>query len=431
MTTGVLDQRQVSAEEAVATIRSGDRVYVHAGCAEPEILVNALVERALGLHDVEIVHLMTLGSAGYAAPGMEPHFRHNSLFTGANVRSAIHSRRADFTPVFLSEIPRLFTERLLPIDVALIQVSPPDEHGFLSFGIGVECTKAAAETARLVIAQVNPRMPRTLGDSFIHRSKVHYLVEHEAPLIELKPEHSGGPEIRAIGQHVAELIENGATLQTGIGAIPDAVLEALGSKRDLGMHTEMFSDGIIRLVEAGVVNNERKTLHRGKIVASFMLGTRALYDFADNNPLIELHPSDYVNDPFVISRNEKMVAINSALQVDLTGQVCADSLGHLNYSGFGGQLDFVRGAARSRGGKAIIALPSTARGGTLSRIVPVLSPGSGVTTTRGDVHYVVTEHGVAHLHGRTIRERAQALIGIADPRFRAELRAEAIRLCYL
>jgi acyl-CoA hydrolase len=431
MTTGMLEKPVVGAEEAVAAIRSGDRVYVHAGCAEPEVLVNALVERAPELHDVEIVHLMTMGSAGYAAQGMEPHFRHNSLFTGANVRSAIHSRRADFTPVFLSEIPRLFTERLLPIDVALIQVSPPDEHGFLSFGIGVECTKAAAETARTVIAQVNPRMPRTLGDSFIHRSKVHYLVEHETPLIELQPGHVGDPETRAIGGHVAELIENGATLQTGIGAIPDAVLEALSSKRDLGMHTEMFSDGIIRLVEAGVVNNERKTLHRGKIIASFMLGTRSLYDFADNNPLIELHPSDYVNDPFVISRNEKMVAINSALQVDLTGQVCADSLGHLNYSGFGGQLDFVRGAARSRGGKAIIALPSTARGGTLSRIVPVLSPGSGVTTTRGDVHYVVTEHGVAHLHGRTIRERTAALIGIADPRFRAELRAEAIRLCYL
>ena len=431
MMTGILQRPAVGAKEAVATIRSGDRVYVHAGCAEPEVLVKALVDRASELHDVEIVHLMTLGSAGYAAPGMEAHFRHNSLFTGANVRSAIHSRRADFTPVFLSEIPRLFTERLLPIDVALIQVSPPDEHGFLSFGIGVECTKAAAETARTVIAQVNPRMPRTLGDSFIHRSKVHYLVEHEAPLIELQPGHVGDPETRAIGCHVAELIENGSTLQTGIGAIPDAVLEALSSKRDLGMHTEMFSDGIIRLVEAGVVNNERKTLHRGKIIASFMLGTRSLYDFADNNPLIELHPSDYVNDPFVISRNEKMVAINSALQVDLTGQVCADSLGHLNYSGFGGQLDFVRGAARSRGGKAIIALPSTARGGTLSRIVPVLSPGSGVTTTRGDVHYVVTEHGVAHLHGRTIRERATALIGIADPRFRAELRAEAIRLCYL
>jgi len=431
MTTAVLEQRQVSAEEAVAAIRLGDRVYIHPGCAEPEILVEALVARASELSDVEIVHLMTMGSAGYVAPGMERHFRHNSLFTGANVRSAIHDRRADFTPVFLSEIPRLFLERLLPIDVALIQVSPPDEHGFLSFGIGVECTKAAAESARVVIAQVNPRMPRTLGDSFIHRSKVHYLVEHEAPLIELRPEHAGGPEIRAIGQHVAELIENGATLQTGIGAIPDALLEALSSKRDLGMHTEMFSDGIVRLVEAGVVNNERKTLHRGKIVASFMLGTRALYDFADNNPLIELHPSDYVNDPFIISRNEHMVAINSALQVDLTGQVCADSLGHLNYSGFGGQLDFMRGAARSRGGKAIIALPATARGGTLSRIVPVLSPGSGVTTTRGDVHYVVTEHGIAHLHGRTIRERAAALIGIADPRFRAELRAEAIRLAYL
>jgi acetyl-CoA hydrolase len=328
-------------------------------------------------------------------------------------------------------VPRLFTQRLLPIDVALIQVSPPDEHGFMSFGVGVDCTKAAAESARTIIAQVNSRMPRTLGDSFIHRSKIHHLVHHEAPLIELTPDQIGGPEARAIGAHVAGLIEDGSTLQTGIGAIPDAVLDNLLSKRDLGMHTEMFSDGIVRLVNAGVVNNERKTLHRGKIIASFMLGTKTLYEFVDNNPLIELHPSDYVNDPFVISRNERMVAINSALQIDLTGQVCADSLGHLNYSGFGGQLDFIRGAARSRDGKAIIALPSTARGGTISRLVPFLNPGSGVTTTRGDVHYVVTEHGVAQLFGRTIRERARALIEIADPRFRDQLYAEAAKLKYL
>jgi acyl-CoA hydrolase len=431
LVTTALNDRMVGATEAVEAIRSGDRVYIHPGCAEPEILVKALVARAPELHDVEIVHLMTLGAAGYVAPGMEKHFRHNSLFTGPNVREAIHSGRADFTPIFLSEIPRLFIDRTLPIDVALIQVSPPDEHGFLSFGVGVDCTKAAAESARTVIAQVNQCMPRTLGDSFIHLSKVHYLVECETKLLELPQEERSSPESRAIGANMAELIENGATLQIGIGAIPDALLEFLGTKRDLGVHTEMFSDGIIRLVEAGVVNNERKTLHRGKIVASFMLGTQALYDFVDNNPLIELHPSDYVNDPFIISRNDKMVAINSALQVDLTGQVCADSLGHLNYSGFGGQLDFVRGAARSRGGKAIIALPSTARGGTLSRIVPALSPGAGVTTTRGDVHYVVTEHGVAHLHGRTVRERATALIGIADPRFREELSFEARRLHYL
>jgi acyl-CoA hydrolase len=424
-------EAQAAAREAVSAVRSGDRVYIHPGCAEPEILVDALVARADELLGVEIVHLMTMGAAGYVAPGMERHFRHNSLFTGANVRSAIHAGRADFTPIFLSEVPRLFTERLLPIDVALIQVSPPDEHGFMSFGVGVDCTKAAAESARTVIAQVNPRMPRTLGDSFIHRSKIHHLVHHESPLLELPPDNIGGPEAQAIGVHVAELIEDGSTLQTGIGAIPDAVLDNLRSKRDLGMHTEMFSDGIVRLVEAGVVNNERKTLHRGKIVASFMLGTRTLYQFVDNNPLIELHPSDYVNDPFVISRHERMVAINSALQVDLTGQVCADSLGHRNYSGFGGQLDFIRGAARSRSGKAIIALPATARGGTISRLVPVLSPGSGVTTTRADVHYVVTEHGVAHLFGRTIRERARALIAIADPRFRDELRAEAAKLNYL
>jgi 4-hydroxybutyrate CoA-transferase len=432
MTTGIIGgERHVGAAEAVEAIRSGDRVYIHPGCAEPEILVDAMVARAGELHDVEIVHLMTMGAAGYVAPGMEKHFRHNSLFTGANVRQAIHAGRADFTPVFLSEVPRLFTDRFLPIDVALVQVSPPDEHGFLSFGVGVDCTKAAAESARTIIAQVNPRMPRTLGDSFIHVSKIHHLVQHESRLLELAPDPIGCPEAKAIGAHVAELIEDGSTLQTGIGAIPDAVLDNLHGKRDLGMHTEMFSDGIVRLVAAGVVNNERKTLHRGKIVASFMLGTRALYDFVDNNPLIELHPSDYVNDPFVISRHEKMVSINSALQVDLTGQVCADSIGHRNYSGFGGQLDFIRGAARSRGGKPIIALPSTARGGTISRIVSVLSPGSGVTTTRGDVHDVVTEHGVAHLYGRTIRERARALIAIADPRFRDQLRAEAAGLNYL
>jgi acyl-CoA hydrolase len=432
MTTGIIgSEHQVGAAEAVAAIRSGDRVYIHPGCAEPEILVDAMVARAAELHDVEIVHLMTMGAAGYVAPGMEKHFRHNSLFTGANVRQAIHAGRADFTPVFLSEVPRLFTDRLLPIDVALVQVSPPDEHGFLSFGVGVDCTKAAAESARTIIAQVNPQMPRTLGDSFIHVSKIHHLVHHESRLLELAPDSIGCHEAKAIGAHVAELIEDGSTLQTGIGAIPDAVLDNLHAKRDLGMHTEMFSDGIVRLVEAGVVNNERKTLHRGKIVASFMLGTRALYDFADNNPLIELHPSDYVNDPFIISRHERMVSINSALQVDLTGQVCADSIGHRNYSGFGGQLDFIRGAARSRGGKAIIALPSTARGGTISRIVSVLSPGSGVTTTRGDVHDVVTEHGVAHLYGRTIRERARALIAIADPRFRDQLSAEAADLNYL
>jgi acyl-CoA hydrolase len=431
LVAAAVDDRLVNATEAVMAIHSGDRVYVHPGCAEPEILVKALVARAPDLHDVEIVHLMTLGEAGYVAPGMEKHFRHNSLFTGPNVRDAVHSGRADFTPIFLSEVPRLFTERVLPIDVALIQVSPPDEHGFLSFGVGVDCTKAAAESARTVIAHVNPRMPRTLGDSFIHVSKVHYMVEHEAKLLELHEEVGSGAESRAIGANVADLIDDGATLQIGIGAIPDALLEFLSTKRDLGIHTEMFSNGIIPLVESGVINNERKTLHRGKIVASFLLGTQVLYDFVDNNPLIELHPSDYVNDPFIISRNEKMVAINSALQIDLTGQVCADSLGHLNYSGFGGQLDFVRGAARSRGGKAIIALPSTARGGSLSRIVPALSRGAGVTTTRGDVHYVVTEHGVVHLHGRTVRERAVALIGIADPRFQEELRFEARRLHYL
>jgi 4-hydroxybutyrate CoA-transferase len=418
-------RRVTTAEEAVRAVRSGDHVWVHAGCNNPEELVHAMVARAPQLRDVEVTHLMTFGGAAYADPRHAASFRHRSLFTGANVREAVNDGRADFVPVHLSEIPALLRARDLPVDVALIHVSPPDEHGFCSYGVGVECTKAAAECARTVIALVNRRMPRSLGDSFIHASRLTHVVEADRPLLELPGAGRVGPVARAIGGHVASLVENGATLQMGIGEIPDAVLLFLGEKRDLGIHTEMFSDGVVELFEKGVVTGEAKTLHRGKIVASFVLGSRRTFDFLDNNPFVEFHPTDYVNDPFVIAQNEGMVAINSALAVDLTGQVCADSIGCSIYSGVGGQLDFIRGSARARGGKPIIALPSTAKDGRVTRIVDVLSPGSGVVTTRADVHYVVTEHGVASLHGRSLRERAAALIEIAHPDFRPALREAA------
>ena len=386
-----------------------------------------MVARASELRGVEVTHLMTFGCATYAEPRHAGSFRHRALFTGGNVREAVNDGRADFVPVHLSEIPALVRTGDLKVDVALIHVSPPDEHGFCSYGVGVECTKAAAERARTVIALVNRRMPRSLGDSFIHASRLTHVVEADRPILELPGAGRVGPVARAIGEHAASLIENGSTLQMGIGEIPDAVLLFLGEKRDLGIHTEMFSDGVVELFEKGVVTGEAKTLHRGKIVASFVLGSKRTFDFLDNNPVVEFHPSDYVNDPFVIAQNERMVAINSALAVDLTGQVCADSIGCSIYSGFGGQLDFMRGAARSKGGKPVIALPSTAKSGRVSRIVDVLDAGSGVVTTRADVHYVVTEHGVASLHGRSLRERASALIEIAHPDFRAELRDAARR----
>lgn len=424
-------QRVTSAEEAVRAIRSGDHVWVHAGCNNPEELVAAMVGRAGELRDVEVSHLMTFGRADHVEPRYAGVFRHRSLFTGSNVREAVNDGRADFVPVFLSEIPRLIARGGLPVDVALIHVSPPDEHGFCSYGAGVECTKAAAERARAVIALVNRRMPRSLGDAFIHASRLTHVVEVDRPLLELPQAGAVGGTARAIGAHVAELIENGSTLQMGIGEIPDAVLLFLKGKRDLGIHTEMFSDGAVELFESGVINGEAKSLHRGKIVASFVLGSRKCFDFLDNNPFVEFHPSDYVNDPFVIAQNDRMVAINSALAVDLTGQVCADSIGRSIYSGFGGQVDFIRGAARSKGGRPIIALPATAKQGAVSRIVDVLADGSGVVTTRADVHYVVTEHGVASLHGKSLRERAQALIAVADPAFREDLKAAARRRCLM
>ena len=420
-------ERLTSAACAVAPIGSGQRVFVGSNCAEPQKLVDALTAHAAGLTATEIVHIMTLGLAPYSEARFEKHFRHNAFFIGANVREAVNACRADYTPIFLSEIPALFRSGRFPLDAALIMVSPPDVHGYCSLGVSVDVVQAAVESAGLVIAEVNRRMPRTLGDSCLHVSRIDAFVESDCPLLELLPPAQTEVTQR-IGRHIADLIEDGSTLQMGIGAIPDAALACLTDKCDLGIHTEMFSDGLLPLVAAGVVTGQRKTLYPGKIIASFCMGTRALYDFVDNNPSIEFHPSEIVNDPFVIAQNDRMVAINAAIEVDLTGQVCADSIGERFYSGIGGQVDFLRGAARSRGGKPIIALPSTASmrdGTTVSRIVSNLKPGAGVVTSRGDVHYVVTEWGTAFLHGKSIRERALALIAIAHPDFRDALQAAA------
>ncbi|MCG3138577.1 MAG: hypothetical protein HJJLKODD_02442 [Phycisphaerae bacterium] len=412
-----------TASEAVQRVHYGHRVFIGSGAAEPQELVRALAARA-DLSDTEIVHILTLGVAPYADAKLDQKFRHNAFFIGANVREAVAQGRADYTPIFLSEIPRLFRSGRVVIDVALIQVSPPDRFGYCSYGVSTDIVKSAAESARLVVAEVNQQAPRALGECFVHVDQLDVLVPCDYPLLEA-PQGTPDELSRRIAKHIADLIEDGATLQMGIGTIPDAVLHFLHERRDLGIHTEMFSDGVIDLVEKGVINNARKTLHPGKIVASFVMGSRRLYDFVDNNPLIEFHPSEYTNDPFNIARNDKMVAINSALEVDITGQVCADSLGLMFYSGIGGQVDFVRGAARSRGGKPIIALPSTTADESISRIVPILKPGAGVVTSRGDVHYVVTEFGAAYLHGKSIRDRALALIQIAHPKFRPWLLAEA------
>jgi 4-hydroxybutyrate CoA-transferase len=418
----------VTAEQAIVAIQSGQRVFLTANCSVPQTLLEALVQRSPLLQDVEICQVLTIAGKDYVAPELQGHLRVNTLFISDNVRDAVNEGRADFTPCFLSEIPALFTSGRLPLDISLIHVSPPDEHGFCSLGVEVGVTKAAAASSRIVIAEVNPQMPRTLGDAFIHVSKLSYivLVDYALPQMAL-----GQPTelSRQIGQQVAALIDDGATLQMGIGAIPDGILPHLRDKRHLGVHSEIFSDGVVELVEAGVITCEKKTLHRGKLVAGMLLGSKRLYDFVDNNPMVEMHPSDYVNNPHIIAQNDNMVAINSAIEVDLTGQVCADSIGPRFYSGVGGQVDFVRGAARSKGGKPIIALPATSKHG--SKIVPMLKPGAGVVTTRYDVHYIVTEFGVASLYGKTIRQRARALIDIAHPDHRAMLEEEAMRLKYL
>jgi len=431
----IYQARVVSADEAVCAIQSGNRVFLSGNVSVPRTTLAALVRRAPLLQEVEICQALTVGPADYVAPEMEGHLRVNTMFISPNVRKAVNEGRADFTPVMLSEFPLLFKNRVLPLDVALIQVSPPDEHGFCSIGVEVGLTKSAAESARIVIAEVNEQMPRTLGDSFIHVSRLDWVVPVNYPIAEMIMADEGNSEVvQKIAGFVADLIPDGATMQMGLGAIPDAVLKYLFHKKDLGIHTELFSDGVIDLVESGALTNARKSLHPGKIVAGFIMGTNRLYKWVDDNPLIELHRTEYVNDPFVIAQNDCMVAINSAIEVDLTGQVCADSIGSRLYSGVGGQLDFIYGASRSKGGVPIIALPSTATlgdGSVISKISHLLRHGAGVVTSRNHVRFVVTEFGVAGLYGKTIRQRAQALIGIAHPRFRDELAAQARELSYL
>jgi acetyl-CoA hydrolase len=409
-----------TAAEAVQVVESGHKVYMGSGCAAPHTLISALTGRAEELQDVEIIHHLTLGEAPYIAGDMKGHFRLNDCFVGANTRDAVNEGRADYVPVHLHEMPRLFRRGEIPLDCAMVVVSPPDEHGFCSFGIEVGVTKPAALAARLIVAEVNRKMPRTLGDSFIHVSKIQAFVEVDTDLDEFRPEPATEVE-RQIGSNVADLIADGSCLQLGLGAIPNAVLEFIGDRRDLGVHTEMFTEALPHLVGSGVVTGELKTFHPGKVVAGFIMGTRDVYDFAHDNALIEFHPTDYVNHPGNIAKNDNMVAVNSAIQVDLTGQVCSDSIGEKIYSGFGGQADFMRGAALAKGGMPVLALPSVTTDGLVSRIVPNLDPGSGVVLTRADVHVVVTEFGVAHMLGRNVRQRAEALIGIAHPSFRESL----------
>lgn len=415
--------KSVSAAEAVAVIQSGQRVFVHSVAAAPQQLVAAMTARHAELRNVEVIHLHTEGAAPYATADYAQSFRANALFVGENLREAVTAGRADYIPVFLSEIPRLFRKGVLPIDVALIQVSPPDRHGYCSLGVSVDVSLAAVQMARLVLAQINPHMPRTYGDGLIHVSRLHAIVDSDAPIPErsIKPQ---GPIELAIGKNCATLIEDGATLQMGIGAIPDAVLASLLNHRRLGIHTEMFSDGVVELVERGIVTGEEKVTDPGRIVAGFVHGTRRLYDFIDENPLVLMRDIGYVNDTAVIRKNPKVVAINSAIEIDLTGQVCADTIGSRQYSGVGGQMDFIRGAALSDGGKPIIALPSCSHKGE-SRLVPLLKVGAGVTTTRAHVHYVVTEFGIADLYGKNLRQRAKALIEIAHPSHRELLSAAA------
>ena len=416
--------KEMSAEQALAPLRSGMRVFIGSGCATPQALVQALGKRSKDLFDLEVVHILTFGNAPYAARELLDNCRHNAFFIGPNVRQAVNEGVADYTPIHLSEIPALLRQKQMHLDVALIQVSPPDAHGFCSFGVSVDVVKAAVESANYVVAEVNPNMPRTLGDSFVHVNHVDAIVQSNLPILEhahVEP----SPQAWKMGEFIASLVDDGSTLQTGIGEIPSAVMSCLLDKKDLGMHTEMFTEAVIPLIEKGVLNCRRKTLLPGKIVSSFCFGTKKLYDYINDNPHFEFRPTEFTNDPFQISRNRRMIAISSAIEVDLTGQVCADSIGNRFYSGFGGQLDFMRGAARSEEGKPIIALPSTTSDGKISRITAFLKPGAGVVTTRADVHYVVTEYGIAYLHGKSIRERTLALIHIAHPKFRDELLREA------
>ena len=410
--------RLTTAEEAVTHIKSGDRVVLGHAAGEPTCLTDAMVRNAAAYRDVEIDHMLVLGGCAYCRPEYAENFRHNALFVSPPAREAVEHGRADFTPTFFYRAPRLF-ETTLPVDVALVQVTPPDENGVCSLGISVDYTLAAVKNAKLVIAQVNDQMPRTRGGGNVRVEDIDLFVEHSTPILELAPPKIG-PVEEAIGNYCASLINDGDTLQLGIGAIPDAVLSFLRHKKDLGIHSEMFSDGVVDLMERGVINNSRKTLHQGVSVANFLMGTKRLYDFIDNNPQVEVYPVEHVNDPVVIARNDNMVCINSCVQVDLMGQVASESIGLKQISGVGGQVDFVRGAAMSKNGRSIMAMPSTVKG-KASKIVPVLDEGSAVTTSRNDVDYVVTEYGVAHLTGKTLRQRAQALIAIAHPDFRQEL----------
>ena len=415
--------KKVSAAEVVSVIRSGDRVFVHSVAAAPQQLIQAMMQRAGELRNVEIVSIHTEGKAPYADPQYRDSFHTNAMFVGGNIRKAVQSGEADYIPVFLSEVPALFRRNILPVDVALIHVSPPDKHGFCSLGVSVDVSLSAVQTARKVLAQINPNMPRTHGDGLIHMSKIDLAVEVDEPLLEMRRPQLSEIE-QAIGRNCAELVEDGATLQMGIGAIPDAVLLALKDHRDLGIHTEMFSDSLIDLIATGAGTGKYKVKHPGKIVSSFVMGTKRLYDFIDDNPQVVLLDVAYVNDTAVIRRNPRVTAINSAIEVDLTGQVCADSIGTRQYSGVGGQMDFIRGASLSRGGKPVIALPSVTRHGE-SRIVPLLKEGAGVVTTRAHVHYIVTEWGVANLYGKNLRQRARAMIEIAHPDHREALEKAA------
>lgn len=415
--------RRISAEKAAEKIKSGDRVVTSHACGEPRLVIREMVAHKDNYENIEIVHMVPMVESEYTSPQMAGHFRHNAFFVGSSTRDAINDGRGDYTPCLFSEVPRMFREGYMPVDVALVQLTPPDDNGWCSFGVSSDYTKPAAECAKLVIAEVNDRMPRTLGDNSIHVSDVDWFVETSYPVIELLPPKITSVE-RAIGENCASLIEDCSTLQVGIGAIPDAVLAFMKDKKDLGIHSEMFSDGVVELVEEGVITNQKKTLHVGKLVATFLMGTQRLYDFVNNNPTVAMHPVDYVNDISIIAKNDNMISINSTLEVDLMGQATSEAIGLKQISGVGGQIDFIRGACRSKGGKSIIATTSTAADGKYSRIVPCLKQGAPVTITRNEIQYVVTEYGIAHLRGKTLRERARELIGIAHPDFRRQLEIE-------
>jgi len=419
-------QKVTTKEEAISRIVSGSRVVLGHAAGEPIVLVDEMVNQKERLQNVEIVHMVALGECKYCLPGMEKHFRHNSLFSGLRTRESISEGRADYTPVYFSEIPRLFRDGILPVDIALIQLSPPDKNGYLSFGVSIDYTMQAAESAKIVIAEVNKQMPRTIGSN-IHISQLDYVVETDRPLIEIPlPKITSVEE--NIGRNVASLVPDQTNLQLGIGAIPDAALEFLQKKNDLGIHTEMFSDGVVDLYEKGVITNKYNNLNPGKFIATFLMGTKRLYDFVDNNPNVEMHPVDYTNNIMIAGKVNNLISINSAIQVDLFGQVCADTIGYQQYSGVGGQVDFVRASSVSPGGKSIIALPSTNRKKTFTRIVSKLDEGACVTTSRNDVHYIVTEIGIADLRGKSVRQRAKALINIAHPDFRNQLKQDFNRI---